>query len=89
MHQSATPSMPAFAVDPSPTWATYRRRADLFFRAVLAVTSAISLVWLGLLIAGRDGGDAFRAYRLTPDAIGRVVVGFAIMTLLWGWLCTA
>ena len=86
MHQSAAPSMPAFAVDPSPTWATYRRRADLLFRAVLVVTSAITLVWLGLLLAGRDGGDAFRAYRLTADAIGRVVVGFAIMTLLWGWL---
>ena len=62
-----------------------RRLADRLFRGALAVTAAITAVWLFFLLTGRDGGAAF-AGRVDLEAVARVAVGFAIMTVLWGWL---
>ena len=70
---------------PDERWEANRRRADRFFRGALAVTAAITAAWLFFLLTGRDGGAAF-AGRVDVEAVGRVAVGFAIMTVLWGWL---
>ncbi len=67
------------------TWEARRRLADRVFRGALAVTAAITAAWLFFLLTGRDGGAAF-AGRVDGEAVARVVVGFAIMTVLWGWL---
>jgi hypothetical protein len=62
-----------------------RRLADRLFGGALGVTAAITAVWLVFLLTGRDGGAAL-AGRVDLAAVGRVAVGFAIMTVLWGWL---
>lgn len=70
---------------PEARWEANRRLADRFFRGSLAVTVAITGAWLYFLLTGRDGGAAF-AGRVNLEAVARVAVGFAIMTVLWGWL---
>ena len=70
---------------PEARWEANRRLADRFFRGSLAVTVAITAAWLYFLLTGRDGGAAF-AGRVDLEAVARVAVGFAIMTVLWGWL---
>ena len=74
------------ASDPTTAWAAYRRQADLYFRASLALTAGLSAVWLFFVVTGRDGGPAFKGYQLSLEAVARVAIGFSIMTVLWGWL---
>jgi hypothetical protein len=62
-----------------------RRLADRLFRGAVAVTAAITAAWLFFLLTGRDGGAAF-AGRVDLEAVARVAIGFAVMTVLWGWL---
>jgi hypothetical protein len=68
------------------SWESYRRESDRYFRASLALTSALTAVWLFFVVTGRDGGAAFRGYQLTLEAVTRVAVAFTVMTVLWGWL---
>ncbi len=68
------------------TWAAYRRQADLYFRASLALTAGLTAVWLFFVVTGRDGGPAFKGYQLSLEAVIRVAVGLSVMTVLWGWL---
>jgi hypothetical protein len=68
------------------TWEGYRRQADLYFRGSVALTGAITAVWLFFLVTGRDGGAAFKGYQVTLESVGRVAAGLAFMTVLWGWL---
>jgi hypothetical protein len=68
------------------TWATYRREADLYFRASAALTAVLTAVWLFFVVTGRDGGAAFKGYQVSLEAVARVAVGLSIMTVLWGWL---
>jgi hypothetical protein len=63
-----------------------RRLADRVFQGALAVTAAITAVWLSFVVTGRDGGAAFKGYQVTLEAVARVAVGFSIMVVLWGWL---
>ncbi len=62
-----------------------RRLADRLFFGALALTAAITAVWLFFLLTGREGGPAL-AGRVDGEAVVRVAVGFTVMTVLWGWL---
>ena len=64
---------------------SYQRVADRVFQVALAVVSAVSAIWLFFLVSGRDGGAIFTG-RIDGEAVVRVLVGFLIMTVLWGWL---
>jgi hypothetical protein len=65
-------------------WVASCRQSERLFRGCLAVTAAITLVWLALLLSGR--GSAVLGRPLDPMAPARVLVGFAIIGVLWGWL---
>jgi hypothetical protein len=79
-------SLPAVAA-PTPVrarWEAARRQSELLFRGCLALTAAITLVWLTLLLTGR--GSAVLGRPLDPQSPLRLLVGFVIMGVLWGWL---
>ena len=63
-----------------------RREARRYFRASLALTAVLTAVWLFFVLTGRDGGPAFKGYRLNLEAVSRVAFGFSFMIGLWGWL---
>jgi hypothetical protein len=65
-------------------WETARRQSERLFRGCLALTATITFVWLGLLLTGR--GSAVLGRPLDPMAPVRVLFGFAIVGVLWGWL---
>jgi hypothetical protein len=73
------------SADARAAWEAYRRQADGYFRGSLALTGALTAVWLFFVVTGRDGGAAFKGYQLSLEAVGRVAVGIAIITVLWGW----
>ena len=66
-------------------WALYRHQADRYFRGSVAVTGAVTATWLALLATGHESG-LFGSYKFSLAAVGRVAIGFAIITVLWGWL---
>jgi hypothetical protein len=70
----------------SPARRAQRRLADRVFWGSTAVTAAITAVWLYFLWTGRDGGALIRGYRVDREAVTRVLAGFTVMTVLWGWL---
>jgi len=72
--------------DARAAWEEYRRQADAYFRGSLALTGAITAVWLYFVVTGRDGGAVFKGYQLSLEAVGRVAVGIGIVTVLWGWM---
>jgi hypothetical protein len=65
-------------------WQAARRQSDRLFRGCLALTAAITAVWLGLLLAGR--GSSVLGRPLDPMSPARVLVGFLVIGVLWGWL---
>jgi len=65
-------------------WEAARRRSDRLFRSCLALTAAITSVWLVFLLTGR--GSAVLGRPLDRTAPVRVLVGFVIIGVLWGWL---
>ena len=74
------------AVSTATGWEGFRRDADRYFRWSVALTGAITAAWLFFVLTGRDGGFLFKGYQLSLEAVGRVAVGFMIMTVVWGWL---
>ena len=60
--------------------------ANRVFWASLAVTALVTLAWLYFVWTGREGGVLFRGYQVDAQAIVRVLVGFLVTTVLWGWL---
>lgn len=72
-------------VDATAAWEGYRRQADRYFRGSVAVTGTVTATWLALLATGHESG-LFGSYKVSLEAVGRVVVGFAVVTVLWGWL---
>jgi len=72
-------------VDATAAWERYRRQADRYFRGSVAVTGSVTAAWLALLASGHDSG-LFGRYTVSLEAVGRVAVGFAVVTVLWGWL---
>jgi len=65
-------------------WEANRRQSNRIFRGALAVTAAITAVWLVLLLSGR--GSAVLGRPLDPLAPVRVLSGFLFVGVLWGWL---
>ena len=70
----------------TPEQGRYRREAQGYFRASLALTAALTAVWLFFVLTGRDGGPAFKGYKLNWEAVSRVALGLSTMVVLWGWL---
>src|SRR4029453_9786695 len=67
-------------------WQAYRRDAERYFRWSVGLTAVITAVWLFFVVTGRDGGAIFKGYQLNLEAVGRVAMGFLVMSDLWGWL---
>jgi hypothetical protein len=67
-------------------WEAYRRNAQRYFRWSLGLTAVITAVWLFFVVTGRDGGAMFKGYQITREAVIGVVIGFLVMSVLWGWL---
>ena len=67
-------------------WEGYRRDAQRYFRWSLALTAVITAVWLFFVVTGRDGGNALQGLPPQPRRRPRVVFGFLIFSVLWGWL---
>jgi hypothetical protein len=70
----------------SDAWRARRRTAQVVFQGALAVTVAFTAVWLFFVVTGKDGGPIFNGYRVTREGVWRVLVGFTIINILWGWL---
>jgi hypothetical protein len=68
------------------TWNAHRRTADAVFRGALAVTGVITTIWLFFVVTGVDGGPVFNGYRVNAKAVVRVLIGFSVVSVLWGWL---
>jgi hypothetical protein len=82
MAEVAVPAVPAAVTG----WEGFRRDADRYFRWSVGLTGALTAFWLFFVLTGRDGGNIFKGYQLTTEAVIRVAVGFTIMSVLWGWL---
>jgi hypothetical protein len=65
-------------------WEAARAQSQRLFRGCVALTTAITLVWLALLLTGR--GSSVLGRPLDPQAPLRLLVGFLFMGVLWGWL---
>lgn len=76
----------AAATDPAANWEARRATARRVFQGSLAVTAAITVVWLVFAISGMDGGTIFGTFRFEPRMVAQWLVGFTIMQVLWGWL---
>jgi hypothetical protein len=64
----------------------HRRTNDAVFRGALAVAVVITAIWLFFVVTGLEGGPVFNGYRVSREAVVRVVWGFSFVYLLWGWL---
>ena len=67
-------------------WQGYRRDAERYFRWSVGLTAVITATWLFFVVTGRDGGTLFKGYQISLEAVGRVAMGFLIISVLWGWL---
>ena len=67
-------------------WNAHRRTADAVLRGALVVTGVITAIWLFFVVTGTDGGPVFNGYRVSTEAVVRVLIGFSIVSVLWGWL---
>lgn len=56
------------------------------FQGALLYTCAITLFWVVVLVLGPERAPFFGTYRIDGQAIGRVVGGFLIVSVLWGWI---
>jgi hypothetical protein len=56
------------------------------FYGTALFTVVLTLVWLFFVLNGRTGGFFFGQYRLDGETIGRVVIGFLVFWVGWGWL---
>jgi hypothetical protein len=83
---TATTTAVVGSSDAERAWTAKRRVADAAFRSALAASAVLTALWLFFVVTGRDGGAMFRGYQITGQAIVRVLMGFTIMTVLWGWL---
>lgn len=84
--------MPATALQtheaptPEPLDAERLRAARRVFLGCLLWLSALTLVWLFFALTGRDGGLLFRVYRIDKEAVSRILTGFLVFWIGWGWL---
>ena len=81
MAEVAVPIGPATA-----GWAGYKREADRYFRWSVGLTGLLTVTWIYFVVTGRDGGVMFQGYQLSAEAVGRVAMGFLVMSVIWGAL---
>jgi hypothetical protein len=67
------------------TFAARRQIADRVFRGSLLFNAALTVFWLALVLTGWTT-VFFKDYAVTLEALGRVVVGVAIMFVVWGFI---
>lgn len=61
-----------------------RRTADRVFRGCLLYTSALTLLWLFIVVARRPLGAVFSRYDVDVEALRNVFFGFLFFSVLWG-----
>jgi len=81
---SALPAEPV--ADLLVDWTARRATADRVFRGCLGVTAAVTLAWLYFALTGRQSGLFFGNHRVDWPYVGQMLIGLAIMQVLWGWL---
>ncbi len=84
MGDTLTVAPAASAVAASPT--ARRATADRVFLGSLVFTLALTALWVVLLVARPEDGFLFRDYRITKETVGRLVFGFLVFAILWGWV---
>jgi hypothetical protein len=52
----------------------------------LLYTIALTVLWAGAMIAGPERALVFAQYKIDRETIPRVVFGFLLMSVVWGWL---
>jgi len=62
------------------------RGAGRVFLGCLLYMAGLTLVWLFFAVTGRDGGLLFRVYRIDAATVGRLLTGFLVFWIGWGWL---
>ena len=62
------------------------RAAGRVFLACLLYMTGLALVWLFFAVTGRDGGLLFRVYRVDKATVTRILTGFLVFWVGWGWL---
>jgi hypothetical protein len=71
--------------NPADGWRAHQRTADAVFRGGVALTTAITAIWLFLLATGKDGGPIF-SYSASVRALAEIAIGFTVTYVLWAWL---
>jgi hypothetical protein len=77
---------PAVSGEGPASWRAHRRTADLVFRGCLGVTAAVTLAWILVALTGRRSGLFFGDRRVDWQYVVQLLIGLAIMQVLWGWL---
>jgi len=62
------------------------RASRQVFLGCLLYLSGLTLVWLFFALTGRDGGLLFRVFRIDAATVGRLLTGFLLFWVGWGWL---
>jgi hypothetical protein len=62
------------------------RAARQVFLGCLLFMTGLTLVWLLFAVTGRDGGLLFRVYRIDRNTVLRILTGFLVFWIGWGWL---
>jgi hypothetical protein len=70
----------------APAVDTRARTARLIFQGALYYTIAITAFWLILLWLGPERTPLFGKSRFDRETIPRVVIGFLMMSVIWGWI---
>jgi hypothetical protein len=82
---SAAPVAATTSVPPSPA-DHHLRTARRVFQGSLLYTCAITVFWAVVLVMGPERAPFFGKYRIDREAISRILVGFLIFSVLWGWI---
>ncbi len=62
------------------------RIARRVFVGALLYTIALTVLWVAAMIVGPERALVFAQYKIDHETIPRVVIGFLMMSVLWGWL---
>ena len=62
------------------------RTARRVFLGALLYTCLITVFWAVVLVLGPERAPFFGKYRIDREAIGAVLFGFLVFSVLWGWI---
>ena len=62
------------------------RTARRVFQGALLFTCSMTVFWAVVLVLGPERAPFFGKYRIDGQAIGNVLFGFLVFSVLWGWI---